>query len=180
MNGWGARDTRVTGSSRQTAGVARLLATLLASLVLFAACSGDNKDGNRADGTPSGSPEAYAADYQAVTQTFEADVERLRSEGRTVVGRGKDALLTFYESFAAATAIAREKYGSLRPPDDLAALHGRLVDLLERQAAVLDAVVEGARGGAASLDRELQELARLLTDWTQVNRELSRRLTSTT
>lgn len=176
-----ARDARgACGRSRHTTGRARLLSTLLVGFVLFAACSGDDGDGNRADGTPSGSPEAYAADYQAVTQTFEADVERLRSEGRTVVGQGKDALLTFYESFAAATATAREKYGSLRPPDDLAELHRRLVDLLERQAAVLDAVVEGARGGAASLDRELQELGRLLTDWTQVNRELSRRLTSTT
>lgn len=161
-------------------GFARLLSTLLVGFFLLAACSGDDGNGNRADGKPAGSPEAYAADYQAVTRTFEAAVVRLRSEGRTVVGQGKDALLTFYESFAAATATAREKYGSLRPPDDLAELHRRLVDLLERQAAVLDAVVRGARGGATSLDRELQELGRLLTDWSQVNRELSRRLTATT
>lgn len=159
---------------------ARLLSILLAGFVLLAACSGDGDDGNRADGKPSGSPEAYAADYQAITRTFEGEVDRLRTEGRTVVGQGKEALLTFYQSFAAATATAREKYGSLRPPDDLAELHGRLVDLLERQAAVLDAVVQGARGGASSLDRELQELGRLLTDWAQVNRELSRRLTATT
>lgn len=176
-----ARDARgAWGRLRHTTGVARLLSILLAGFVLLAACSGDGKDGNRADGKSSGSPEAYAADYQAVTRTFEADVQRLQSEGRTVVGQGKDAVLAFYEKFAAATATAREKYGSLRPPDDLAELHRRLVDLLERQAAVLDAVVDGARGGATSLDRELQELTRLLTDWAQVNRELSRRLTPAT
>lgn len=176
MHGREARGAR--GRTRHKTGFVSLLSILLVGFVLLAACNGD--DGNRADGKPSGSPEAYAADYQGITRTFEADVERLRAEGRTVVGQGKEALLTFYESYAAATATAREKYGSLRPPDDLAELHGRLVDLLERQAAVLDAVVQGARGGASSLDRELQELGRLLTDWAQVNRELSRRLTATT
>ena len=162
---------------------------LVAAVALTIAALGGCSDGDDDKGASSstgasaeatGSPKTFAADYRATSETFEAEVDRLRDEGRKVVGQGEDALVTFYQSFAAATTKARDHYRSLRPPDDLAELHRRLVDLLDRQADLLDAVVKGARRDSTSLERDLQELGRLLNDWGQANREMSRRLTSTT
>jgi acyl-CoA reductase-like NAD-dependent aldehyde dehydrogenase len=151
-------------------GASELLVIALAA-TLFGACSdGDGGSSSNA------STAAYAADYREATETFEGEVDRLRAEGRSVVGQGEDALLAFYQRLAEATAEARDRYRDLRPPDELASLHRRMVDLLEEQAKVLDALVAHAREGSAELDQDLQELARLLGDWAQAGREMSRRL----
>lgn len=149
------------------------VSVLVVMLVLVAGCS--RGDGSAAPVVAA----AFTSELAATQSGYEQALREVQQRGQAALASGGDAVLAVYREMLTVTRTAHRDYARLDAPEAVHDNHERLVELLERQAAVLERVLAAASAqDDAALTEALQELAVVIGDWATANAALDRVLTS--
>ncbi|HEX9766927.1 MAG TPA: hypothetical protein VGA36_09200 [Nitriliruptorales bacterium] len=114
----------------------------------------------------------YAGGFDAVTQGFRARSEDLQARVDTST-TDLTKIVTFYRELRDIAARARVDYGALAPPAAVQSVHQRILQLFDRQVALLDQVIEAAEADdQTALANAVQGLVDLTSDFDQARRQM--------
>lgn len=120
----------------------------------------------------------YAASFQQVTDDFRRRSEDLQARV-TPDTSDPSTIVAFYEELQIVARHARSLYGQLAPPDRVATVHQRILQLFDRQVLLLDDVVEGANtGDQQQLVTAVQGLVDLTGEFDDARRQMEQAIRS--
>lgn len=131
--------------------------------------------GCRSAAPTAGDPEQFASDFAEVTASYQAGMDRVQEQGRTVAQTDPKQVAAVFDELRSVTIETRGQYEALQPPADLQEPVKSLVDNLRRQSEALERVAAGTRREAPEAEA-LQDLAGLLGEFAATQQLLAQRM----
>jgi hypothetical protein len=107
----------------------------------------------------------FTTAFTEVADHYQSQLDEVTTGGQLALESGDDELLPLYEDLRSATDEARDAFAELDPPGAYTDEVGRLLDGLDRQADVLDAVIDaGERDDTEALAAAVAQLGDAVTE----------------
>lgn len=139
---------------------------MIVALFLASCDSGDSEDKG-----------SFARGYRSVTQEYRDATTAIQAESSAAVGQGIERLLSVYERFGEAVDEALASYHDLDAPAGFEDPFDEMVDVLARQAEVLQELIEAARDkDTQTVAQAAGQLTQLTTEWNIARQEVEDKL----